>query len=172
MIIVGFGFLMTFLKRYSWSSLGFNFLFTAFTVQWAILVQGWFFDSAHGEDHNDTVNGTNATVEAHTGSDISHLQFVHVDLLAMIEAEFSSGCILISFGAVLGVASPVQLLIMIILEIVFYKVRFIRRTQTYPPVPLPSVNKNRPELIIITSNKIYKIGVSDIQSIRNIILTF
>ena len=124
MIIVGFGFLMTFLKRYSWSSLGFNFLFTAFTVQWAILVQGWFFDSAHGEDHNDTVNGTNATVEAHTGSDISHLQFVHVDLLAMIEAEFSSGCILISFGAVLGVASPVQLLIMIILEIVFYKVRF------------------------------------------------
>ena len=115
MIIVGFGFLMTFLKRYSWSSLGFNFLFTAFTVQWAILVQGWFFDSAHhGDDHgNDT---------SHTGSDISHLQFVHVDLLAMIEAEFSSGCILISFGAVLGVASPVQLLIMIILEIVFYKV--------------------------------------------------
>ena len=119
MIIVGFGFLMTFLKRYSWSSLGFNFLFTAFTVQWAILVQGWFFDSAHhGDDHNDT----NGTAEAHTGSDISHLQFIHVDLLAMIEAEFSSGCILISFGAVLGVASPVQLLIMIILEIVFYKV--------------------------------------------------
>ena len=123
MIIVGFGFLMTFLKRYSWSSLGFNFLFTAFTVQWAILVQGWFFDSAHhGDDHgNDT---------SHTGSDISDLQFVHVDLLAMIEAEFSSGCILISFGAVLGVASPVQLLIMIILEIVFYKVRFPRSTST------------------------------------------
>ena len=42
MIVVGFGFLMTFLKRYSWSSLGFNFLFTAFTVQWSMLVQGWF----------------------------------------------------------------------------------------------------------------------------------
>merc|ERR1712061_940529 len=28
MIVVGFGFLMTFLKRYGWSSLGFNFLFT------------------------------------------------------------------------------------------------------------------------------------------------
>ena len=42
--------------------------------------------------------------------------------MAMIEAEFSTGAILISFGAVLGVASPVQLLIMIILEIVFYKV--------------------------------------------------
>ena len=123
MIIVGFGFLMTFLKRYSWSSLGFNFLFTAFTVQWAILVQGWFFDSGHSDDH-----GGNGTDEVHTGSDISHLQFVHVDLLAMIEAEFSSGCILISFGAVLGVASPVQLLIMIILEIVFYKVRIFSPT--------------------------------------------
>ena len=40
----------------------------------------------------------------------------------MIEAEFSTGAVLISFGAVLGVASPVQLLIMIILEMVVYKV--------------------------------------------------
>ena len=165
MIIVGFGFLMTFLKRYSWSSLGFNFLFTAFTVQWAILVQGWFFDSAHhGDDHNDT----NGTAEAHTGSDISHLQFIHVDLLAMIEAEFSSGCILISFGAVLGVASPVQLLIMIILEIVFYKVSPRARPESF----CPEFRPGEPELIIITSNKINKIGVLDIQSIRNIILTF
>lgn len=112
MIIVGFGFLMTFLKRYSWSSLGFNFLFTAFTVQWGILVQGWFFDSAHAGHHGN---------DSHTGSDIEALKFIHVDLFAMIEAEFSAGAILISFGAVLGVASPVQLLIMILLEIVFYK---------------------------------------------------
>ena len=42
MIVVGFGFLMTFLKRYGWSSLGFNFLFTGFTIQWGILVAGWF----------------------------------------------------------------------------------------------------------------------------------
>ena len=32
---------------------------------------------------------------------------------------------MISFGAVLGVASPVQLLVMIILEIVFYKVNVL-----------------------------------------------
>ena len=51
----------------------------------------------------------------------------------MIEAEFSSGCILISFGAVLGVASPVQLLIMIILEIVFYKVRFLLLSMRHMP---------------------------------------
>lgn len=42
MIFVGFGFLMTFLKRYSFSGVGFNFLIAAFGLQWALLMQGWF----------------------------------------------------------------------------------------------------------------------------------
>jgi ammonium transporter Rh len=109
MIVVGFGFLMTFLKRYSWSSLGFNFLFTAFTVQWSMLVQGWFNESPAEELIPS--DGT-----------LTNLNFIKINLHAMIEAEFSTGAILISFGAVLGVASPVQLLVMIILEIVLYKV--------------------------------------------------
>ena len=40
----------------------------------------------------------------------------------MLEADFTTGAILISFGAVLGVASPVQLIFMIIAEVVFYNV--------------------------------------------------
>ena len=44
----------------------------------------------------------------------------------MMEAEFSAGAVLISFGAVLGVASPVQILIMILFEMVFYKVKLMR----------------------------------------------
>uniref|UniRef100_A0A672HIH4 Ammonium transporter Rh type C 2 n=1 Tax=Salarias fasciatus TaxID=181472 RepID=A0A672HIH4_SALFA len=42
MIFVGFGFLMTFLKRYSYGGVGFNFLIAAFGLQWALLMQGWF----------------------------------------------------------------------------------------------------------------------------------
>lgn len=42
MIFVGFGFLMTFLKRYSFGAVGFNFLIAAFGIQWALLMQGWF----------------------------------------------------------------------------------------------------------------------------------
>ena len=148
MIIVGFGFLMTFLKRYSWSALGFNFLFAAFTVQWAILVQGFFFDEHPGaHDSNEVVRnitrrsaegGADVPAEYAPWMDYEDRNFIHVNLAAMIEvcsrndiwlnlsgdiqAEFSTGAILISFGAVLGVASPVQLLVMIILEIVFYKV--------------------------------------------------
>lgn len=41
MIFVGFGFLMTFLQRYGYSGVGFNFLLAAFGIQWALLLQGW-----------------------------------------------------------------------------------------------------------------------------------
>ena len=43
-------------------------------------------------------------------------------IFSMLEADFTTGAILISFGAVLGVASPVQLLLMILFEVIFYNV--------------------------------------------------
>lgn len=61
MIVVGFGFLMTFLKRYGWSSVGFNFLFTSFTIQWALLVTGFFHDFVKGNAHGEGFGGQNAT---------------------------------------------------------------------------------------------------------------
>jgi ammonium transporter Rh len=107
MIVVGFGFLMTFLKRYGWSSVGFNFLFTGFTIQWSLLVTGFFHDILH---HFTDEHASNATM---------HIQ---LNMDRMLEADFTTGAILISFGAVLGVASPVQLLFMILFEVVFYNV--------------------------------------------------
>jgi len=108
MIFVGFGFLMTFLKRYSWSSFGFTFIFAAFAIQWGILVQGWFFE-------------TPGHVVDIAASHWQNLKSIHLNIHSMMEAEFSCGTVLISFGAVLGVASPVQILIMILFEMVFYK---------------------------------------------------
>ena len=117
MIVAGIGFLMTFLKRYSWSSLGFNFIFAAFTVQWSILIQGFFFDSGHGVHGSHAVQENFTEVVEHK----SQFTFIHINLMALMEAEFSAGAALISYGCVLGVASPVQCLIMIIFEMVFYK---------------------------------------------------
>lgn len=118
MIVAGIGFLMTFLKRYSWSSLGFNFIFAAFTVQWSILIQGFFFDSGHVGGHGSHSTNDNFTeVLEHK----SQFTFIHINLMSLMEAEFSAGAALISYGCVLGVASPVQCLIMIIFEMVFYK---------------------------------------------------
>lgn len=47
MIFVGFGFLMAFLQRYGFSSVGFTFLLAAFALQWSTLVQG-FLHTFHG----------------------------------------------------------------------------------------------------------------------------
>ena len=41
MIFVGFGFLMTFLKRYGFGSVGLNMLVAALVLQWGTLTAGW-----------------------------------------------------------------------------------------------------------------------------------
>ncbi|KAG7261625.1 hypothetical protein CRUP_002878 [Coryphaenoides rupestris] len=96
MIFVGFGFLMTFLQRYGFSSVGFNFLIAAFSLQWATLMQG-FFHGMHGGK-------------------------IHIGVESMINADFCTGAVLISFGAVLGKTSPVQLLVMAMFEVTLFAV--------------------------------------------------
>ncbi|KAA8579066.1 hypothetical protein FQN60_018807 [Etheostoma spectabile] len=96
MIFIGFGFLMTFLQRYGFSSVGFNFLIAAFSLQWATLMQG-FFHGMHGGK-------------------------IHIGVESMINADFCTGAVLISFGAVLGKTSPVQLLVMAIFEVTLFSV--------------------------------------------------
>ncbi|XP_061563434.1 ammonium transporter Rh type A [Cololabis saira] len=93
MIFIGFGFLMTFLKKYGFSSVGLNLLLAAFGLQWGLLMQGlWHMDDGK----------------------------IKINIFKMINADFSTATVLISFGAVLGKTSPVQLLIMTLLEITFF----------------------------------------------------
>ncbi|NWR56236.1 RHAG protein, partial [Bucorvus abyssinicus] len=89
MIFVGFGFLMTFLKKYGFSSVGINMLIAALGLQWGTLMQG-FWHMREGK--------------------------IRVGIKSMINADFSTAAALISFGAVLGKTSPVQMLILTILE--------------------------------------------------------
>nr|SBU87553.1 Rh 50 glycoprotein [Homo sapiens] len=93
MIFVGFGFLMTFLKKYGFSSVGINLLVAALGLQWGTIVQGIL--QSQGQKFN-------------------------IGIKNMINADFSAATVLISFGAVLGKTSPTQMLIMTILEIVFF----------------------------------------------------
>ncbi|XP_078069056.1 ammonium transporter Rh type A-like [Mustelus asterias] len=94
MIFVGFGFLMTFLKKYGFSSVGFNLLIAAFGLQWGALMQGWLHHFHDGK--------------------------IKVNIFSLINADFSTATALISFGAVLGKTSPIQLLIMTLLEITIF----------------------------------------------------
>ncbi|KAM5164667.1 ammonium transporter Rh type A [Mantella aurantiaca] len=93
MIFVGFGFLMTFLKRYGFSSVGINLLIAAFGLQWGTLMQGLW--------------------HLHDGK-------IVIGIKSMINADFSTATVLISFGAVLGKTSPLQMLIMAVLEIFIF----------------------------------------------------
>ncbi|NXI68007.1 RHAG protein, partial [Anseranas semipalmata] len=93
MIFVGFGFLMTFLKKYGFSSVGMNMLIAAFGLQWGTLMQGFWHKK--GEK-------------------------IPIGVKSMINADFSTATALISFGAVLGKTSPVQMLILTILEITIF----------------------------------------------------
>ncbi|XP_044800174.2 ammonium transporter Rh type B isoform X4 [Bubalus bubalis] len=94
MIFLGFGFLMVFLQRYGFSSVGFTFLLAAFALQWSTLIQGFFHSFRGG--------------------------YILVGMESMINADFCAAAVLISFGAVLGKTGPVQLLLMALLEVVLF----------------------------------------------------
>ncbi|PVD27461.1 hypothetical protein C0Q70_12621 [Pomacea canaliculata] len=94
MMFVGFGFLMTFLKRYGYSSVGVNMLVAAFVLQLALIVRGFI--------HYDIIGG----------------QRFQVTIGEMLSADFAAAAVLISFGAVLGKVSSLQLLIMATIEVI------------------------------------------------------
>uniref|UniRef100_A0A6Q2YIX6 Ammonium transporter AmtB-like domain-containing protein n=1 Tax=Esox lucius TaxID=8010 RepID=A0A6Q2YIX6_ESOLU len=98
MIFVGFGFLMTFLKRYSFGAVGFNLLIAAFGLQWALLMQGWFHSL-------DPMDGK-----------------IKIGVESMINADFCVASCLIAYGAVLGKVSPVQLMVMTLFGVTLYAV--------------------------------------------------
>uniref|UniRef100_A0A7N9AMF7 Rh family, C glycoprotein b n=1 Tax=Mastacembelus armatus TaxID=205130 RepID=A0A7N9AMF7_9TELE len=98
MIFVGFGFLMTFLKRYSFGAVGFNFLIAAFGIQWALLMQGWF----HSLDYSDGK--------------------IKIGVENLINADFCVASCLIAYGAVLGKVSPVQLMVLTLFGITLFAV--------------------------------------------------
>ncbi|XP_069739918.1 rh50-like protein [Narcine bancroftii] len=91
MIFVGFGLLMGFLKKYGYGGIAFNFMIAVFSVQWAMLVQGWFYHFHHGQ--------------------------IHIGVYNLLTAETVCATVMISFGAVLGKTSPVQILVLALLEV-------------------------------------------------------
>lgn len=95
MMFIGFGFLMTFLKRYGFGSVGGNMLLASFVLQWATLMSGF--------------------LHLHDGK-------IDLKLETLLFSDFASAAVLISMGAVLGKTSNLQLLIMAFFEIIIFQV--------------------------------------------------
>ncbi|KFO78053.1 RH-like [Cuculus canorus] len=103
MMIFGFGFFLTFLRRYGFSSTGFNLLIIALGVQCSILTEG-LLPFQHQSEDKDV-------------------------LKTITKAAVSMTAVVISTGAVLGKANPVQLILMTIVEIMFFHTsRWINNT--------------------------------------------
>jgi len=98
MIFIGFGFLMTFIKTQSWSALAFNWIISAWALEWAILSTGFFHQLFHdGVKHK-----------------------ISIDLSHMIMGDFGAGAAMITFGAILGKVNLQQLFFLVWWEMIFY----------------------------------------------------
>jgi ammonium transporter Rh len=101
MMFVGFGFLMTFLRKYGFGALTFNFIICAFGIQWGMYMFhmiGWWFNEQPG--------------------------IFHVTAYKLVDGDIATAVVLISFGAVLGRTNPAQLLVMCFFELIFWSLNF------------------------------------------------
>ena len=108
MIFIGFGFLMTFLRKYGHSSAGLNFLVGAFVIQWHLLCGGFFKQAFHLSDIVDPAQ--------------RHFVKIGISLSELLTADFASAAVLITFGALLGKVTPLQLLVLAFLEVIVFTV--------------------------------------------------
>eukprot|EP01066_Platyproteum_vivax_P003143 Platyproteum_vivax@DN1403_c0_g1_i1.p1 len=96
MIFVGFGYLMTFLRRYGFTAVGATLWMSCLAIQWSILIKGFWEKMQH---------------DMGTKIEINHQ--------SLIDGLFSAGTVLITFGVLIGRTTPVQLLLVTVLEVFF-----------------------------------------------------
>ncbi|XP_065674348.1 ammonium transporter Rh type C-like [Hydra vulgaris] len=110
MMFIGFGFLMTFLKKYGYGAISYNLLLGAVTIQWSTLINMWIDQNMRKDTR--MLNEPKKFTES--------VSVIKMTVLDMINADYTVTAILISFGAVIGKASRLQLLVMMIIEVVFF----------------------------------------------------
>lgn len=115
MIFIGFGFLMTFLKKYGLSAVSLNMLCAVVCLQWSTLVIGFFHLHERITPGAEIIK--NGTLVGH---EQEHNYVIELSLTSLLTADFASAAVLISFGVVLGKASPFQLVLMALIEIVLF----------------------------------------------------
>lgn len=105
MIFIGFGFLMTFLRKYGYSAVGLNFLLAALSLQWGIILQNFMRQLFKNP--------------LETGF-FDRFQDIQLSVVHLIEGDFAAASMMISFGAVIGKTTPTQLIWMIFFEMFWY----------------------------------------------------
>ena len=97
MMLIGFGFLMTFIRSYAWSALAYTFLINAFIAQFYVLFNALWKKVLHGG----------------WGS-------IHIDIVTLITCSYAVASVLITFGGVIGRVGPRDLLLIGFFHIIGY----------------------------------------------------
>jgi ammonium transporter Rh len=90
MLLLGFGYLMTFLGKYGLGAVGLTMMLTVLNMECNLIIEGFF-----------------------TGN-------TDIGMSDLINAEFSAAALLISFGALIGRATPLQMCGIAVAESLFY----------------------------------------------------
>jgi len=99
MMFIGFGFLMTFVKKYGFSAVGLNFVVAAFALQWGMLTTAFFHKAADGEWTK-----------------------IELGIPHLVQGDYAAAACLISLGGILGKTTPLQTVIMVFFELIFYAI--------------------------------------------------
>lgn len=99
MVFIGFGFLMTFLRKHGYSSVGYTALIGCVVLQWHPLVGQFFANVFHGS-----------------------WDYLTFSVGKLVTADFCAASVLITFGALLGKLSALQVLLLSIVEPIFYSI--------------------------------------------------
>jgi ammonium transporter Rh len=104
MMFIGFGYLMTFMKWYGVSAVGFTMVLVALALQWAVLTEAFFAQWMELDDKD--------------------WHYVNVDIYALLDSLYAVSAVLITFGALIGKVTPLQLLIVTIIELGLHSLNF------------------------------------------------
>jgi len=94
-VFIGLGFLMSYLKKYGYSAVGDAFMLSAFSIQWSVLVMG-FFNNSSLDVHVDGWGWTR----------------IGLGFDSFIWSLYGCTVVLIAVGATLGKTSPLQQLLL------------------------------------------------------------
>ncbi|KAJ6234240.1 rh50 [Anaeramoeba flamelloides] len=100
-VLVGFGFIRSFLRFYGYSSVGYTLFLTAFCLQFGIILKV-FWD------------------QLHDGNFMKH----SLTIDDLIEGLYCASTVLISFGVILGRTTPFQMLMIAFCELILYSFNY------------------------------------------------
>jgi len=103
MIFVGFGFLMSFLRKQAFTSLGMTLIISTFCIQWYNIISPIVGVTLLGQ-FDSTPNSLS----------------IDFTLESLLFGDFCAAAVLITYGVVLGKVSPYQMMIITIFEVFFF----------------------------------------------------